>query len=158
MKIIKFIITAACVALLYRASAQEATADYRESLSKTKNAIGEAFARGDVQAIVALHHPDVVKYFGGSNVVTGRAGLTKQLTDAFKGSKLEFVENKIESTVFSGETVVETCIFGIRATPKGGGAPGYFRGRSMVVYVRYKDSPYGWVSLREMTQAAPEDK
>jgi len=26
----------------------------------------------------------------------------------------------------------------------------------MTVFVRYKDSPYGWVSIREMAQAAPE--
>ncbi len=36
--------------------------------------------------------------------------------------------------------------------------PTISRGRAMVVYVRYKDSPTGWASIREMAQAAPDEK
>ncbi|HLA57348.1 MAG TPA: nuclear transport factor 2 family protein [Puia sp.] len=124
----------------------------RESFEKTKALILEGFAKGDVDAVLALHHPDVVKYFGGKNIVSGREGLRKQLTDMFNYAKTEFVENKIESTVFNEEAVVETSIFAIRSTPKNGDSSRVFRGRSMVVYVRYNDSPTGWASLREMTQ------
>jgi hypothetical protein len=76
----------------------------------------------------------------------------------FKSSNLEFVENKGENTLFNGNTVVETCIFGIKATPREGGKPTIGRGRSMVVYVRSKESPTGWASIREMIQAAPDEK
>ncbi|MFC0513626.1 hypothetical protein ACFFGT_05420 [Mucilaginibacter angelicae] len=62
------------------------TAD-KAALEKTKAAIAAAFAGGDVKAIVALHHPDIVKYFGGSNVVTGRAQLADQLTAMFRTTK-----------------------------------------------------------------------
>jgi hypothetical protein len=55
-------------------------ADDKAALDKTKAAFAAAFARGDVKALVALHHPDIVKYFGGNNVVTGRAQLAEQLT------------------------------------------------------------------------------
>jgi hypothetical protein len=71
----------------------------------------------------------------------------------FSYAKTEFIENKIESTVFNGDAVIETCIFAMRAIPKNGDSTRIYRGRSMVVYVRFKDSPTGWVSLREMTQA-----
>lgn len=131
------------------------TPEDRASLIKTTAAIRDAFARGDVPAIVALHHPDVIKYFGGSNVVVGREALAKGLTQTFQHVRMEFIENRIESTVFNGQTAIETGIFSIRVIPKTGGSPTISHGRSMVVYVKYKDSPYGWVSLREMIQAAP---
>ena len=136
----------------------QTTAQDSISLEHTTRAIRDAFGRGDVDAIVALHHPDIIKYFGGDNVVVGRAGLAKGLTEMFKASKLEFVENHIESTAFNGSTAFQSVIFTIKVIPKNGGEPTYVHGRSMVIYVRYKDSPYGWVSIREMTQAAPAEK
>jgi len=125
------------------------------ALKKTTAAIREGFARGDVSAILALHHPNVIKYFGGNNVVVGRAALAKGLISTFRNSKMEFVGNDIESTVFNGNTAVETSIFTFKVIPKNGGSPSFARGRSMVIYVKYKDSPYGWVSLREMAQEPP---
>lgn len=130
----------------------------RDSLERTTKAIRDAFARGDVAAIVALHHPDVVKYFGGSNVVNGRNALEKGLTEMFQTSTMEFIDNKEESFIFLGETAVETSIFTIKSTPKNGGNSTISRGRAMVVYIRYKDSPTGWASIREMAQAPPEEK
>ena len=128
----------------------------RETFDKTKALILEGFAKGDVDAVLMMHHPDVVKYFGGKNIVVGREGLKKQLTDMFSYAKTEFIENKIESTVFNDDAVIETSIFAIRSIPKNGDSSRIFRGRSMVVYVRYKDSPTGWASLREMTQEEPD--
>lgn len=127
----------------------------RAALEKTTRAIREGFARGDVAAIVALHHPDVVKYFGGTNVVNGRAALEKGLTEMFSTSRMEFIENKVESTLFQGETAIETSIFAIKVSFRNGDTPTVGRGRAMVVYVRSKESPTGWASIREMAQAAP---
>lgn len=127
----------------------------RESLKRTTAAIRDAFARGDIETILALHHPEVVKYFGGNNVMTGREMMRKQLTGWLRANKVEFVENTVESTVFNGETAIETSIFAIRDVPKNGNSATTARGRSMVVYIKYPQSPTGWVSLREMTQEAP---
>ena len=106
--------------------------------------------------MVQLHHPEVMKFFGGSNIVSGEAGLRKQLTNIFHYAKVEFVKNDIESTVFDGSTAIETSLYGIRTIPKNGDSTRTFYGRSMVVYVRYKGSPTGWASLREMTQETPD--
>ncbi|HEY2721720.1 MAG TPA: nuclear transport factor 2 family protein [Chitinophagaceae bacterium] len=130
----------------------------RMSLDKATAAIRNAFAKGDAALVAQLHHPDIVKYFGGDNVVIGRNALQKGLTEWFKTSNVEFVENTVESTVFTGETAIQTVIFAIKVTPKAGGDPVTSRGRSIVVYVRDKNSPTGWYSLREMTQAAPDKK
>jgi uncharacterized protein (TIGR02246 family) len=146
--------------LVFNASAQNlnGSAADRESLDKATLAIREAFAKGDAELVAKLHHPDVVKYFGGNNVLTGRAALQKQMAVWFKTSKIEFVENTVESTVFTGGTAIQTVIFAIKSTPKNGGKATVARGRSMVVYVRDKSSPTGWLSLREMAQAAPDKK
>jgi ketosteroid isomerase-like protein len=127
----------------------------RLSLERTTQAIRDGFARGDVAAIVALHRPDVVKYFGGANVVTGRQELQRGLFKTFRNVKMEFVEHRLESMVFLGDTAVETSIFTIKTTPKAGGSPTFGHGRAMVVYVKSKESPTGWQSIREMAQAAP---
>jgi ketosteroid isomerase-like protein len=132
------------------------SANDRRSLEQTKTAIRDAFGRGDVAMILLLHHPDIVKDFGGNNVVSGRDALGKGLSELFRTSKVEFLENRIENTVFNGETAIETCVFAIRSTPKNGGSPTIARGRSMVVFVRYSSSPTGWVSIREMVQEAPD--
>ena len=134
------------------------TAEDRASLVRTTAAIRDAFARGDVDAVVALHDPSVVKYFGGANVVLGRENLKKGLTEMFSNSKMEFIDNRVESTLFHGDTAVETSIFVIRVTFKDGRPPITSRGRAMVVYIRSTASPTGWASVREMAQAAPEEK
>ncbi|NII27987.1 DUF4440 domain-containing protein [Pseudoflavitalea sp. X16] len=152
MKMISYLMI---IAFLAGGCAAHKVDDDKKSLEKTTAAIRDAFGRGDVPAIVALHHPDVIKYFGGDNVVKGRVALEKGLTDMFRTSTMEFIENRVESTLFNGETAIETSIFAINIIPKNGGKPTVGRGRSMVVYVRYKDSPTGWVSIREMAQAAP---
>ena len=134
------------------------TPEDRASLLKTTAALRDAFARGDVEAAAALHDPAIVKYFGGSNVVLGKENLIKGLGETFKNAKLEFIENKVESTLFHGDTAVETSIFTMRVTFKDGRPPTVSRGRAMVVYVKSASSPTGWLSIREMAQAAPEEK
>ena len=127
----------------------------RQSLERTTQAIRDAFGRGDVAAIVALHRPDVMKYFGGANVVLGREDLRRGLLKTFRNTKMEFVDHHLESLVFLGDTAVETSLFTIKTTPKAGGRSTLAHGRAMVVYVKSKESPTGWQSVREMAQAAP---
>jgi ketosteroid isomerase-like protein len=127
----------------------------RRSLDKATDAIRDAFAKGDAELATSLHSPDIIKYFGGNNVVAGRQALKKTLLDWFQNSTVEFIENKVESTVFAGETAIQTVIYGIKSTPENGAAPVIASGRSMVIYMRDKTSPTGWFSLREITQDAP---
>jgi ketosteroid isomerase-like protein len=157
MNLIKFLFITICFLGMSACSDRNGSGspEDRESFGKTKALILEGFSKGDVKAVLAMHHPDVVKYFGGKNIITGREGLRKQLTDMFNYGKTEFIENNIESTVYNGDAVIETSIFAMRLIPKNGDSAHVFRGRSMVVYVRYRDSPTGWASLREMTQEAP---
>jgi len=146
--------------LIFSSSFAQSTGDTssdRKSLERTTAALRDAFGRGDVQAIVALHHPDVEKFFGGNHVVKGRAALEKGLVEMFHSTKMEFIGHKVESLIFTGDAAIETSLFTIRSTPKSGGEPTIAKGRAMVVYVRYKGSPTGWASIREMAQAGPEE-
>ena len=69
---------------------------------------------------------------------------------------LEFAERQVESLLIEGNTAVEQTLFAIKGTPKGGGEPFLFKGRAMVVYMRYEKSPTGWASIREMIQPATD--
>jgi hypothetical protein len=53
--------------LVTHASAQslDGSAADRKSLDKATLAIRQAFAKGDAELVASLHHPDIVKYFGG---------------------------------------------------------------------------------------------
>jgi len=127
----------------------------RQSLDKATAAIRDAFSKGDAVRVGRLHSPNVIKYFGGNNVVVGRDAVEKQAREWFKTSNVAFVENTVETTCFVGNVAIQTVIFAIRTTPKHGGTPSTARGRSTVIYVQDKSSPTGWLTLREIAQEAP---
>ena len=131
------------------------TVALRQSLDKATAAIRKAFENGDAVLVGQLHSPNVIKSFGGNNVVVGRDSVEKQARDWFQNSKVEFIENTVENTVFVGNIAIQTVIFSIKTTPKNGGKSSIGRGRSMVIYIQDKTSPTGWLSLREIAQEAP---
>jgi ketosteroid isomerase-like protein len=106
-----------------------------QSLEKATAAIRTAFEKGDAHLVGQLHSPDVIKYFGGNNVIIGKDAVEKGARDWFKTAKVEFVENTVENTEFFGQLAIQTVIFTIRTTSKNGGQPSTGRGRSMVIYV-----------------------
>jgi len=131
------------------------TVALRRSLDKATAAIRKAFENGDAVLVGQLHSPNVIKYFGGNNVIVGRDAVEKGARDWFQSSKVEFIENTVENTVFVGNIAIQTVIFSIKTTPKNGGKSSIGRGRSMVIYIQDKTSPTGWLSLREIAQEAP---
>jgi ketosteroid isomerase-like protein len=154
----KLTLLAVLITFLGSGSAFQQQEDPRKSLEKTTEAIRAAFGREDIPAILALHHPDVIKAFGPNIYINGRTALEKSLRDNFKANKLSFLENRVQSILFNGETAVETSIFTIQVSPKNGDKPFISKGRAMVVYVRHKESPTGWASIREMTQGVGADE
>ena len=131
------------------------TVALRQSLDKATAAIRKAFENGDAVLVGQLHSPHVIKYFGGNNVIVGRDEVEKEARDWFQSSKVEFIENTVENTVFVGNIAIQTVIFSIKTTPKNGGKSSIGRGRSMVIYIQDKTSPTGWLSFREIAQEAP---
>lgn len=129
--------------------------DDRASLEKTSEAIRGAFARGDVATILAYHHPDVIKALSYGKYIDGRDALEADLVGTLQRFNLEWKENRVESILIQRDTAVEQTVFTIKGTPKSGGEPFLFKGRAQVVYVRYKKSPTGWASIRELIQPAP---
>ena len=127
----------------------------KRSLEKATAAIRSAFENGDAALVAQLHSPNVIKYFGGNNVIIGREAIEKGAREWFQNSKVEFIENTVENTEFIGEIAIQTSIFSIKTTPKDGGKSSIGRGRSMVIYIQDKNSPTGWLTLREFVQEAP---
>ncbi|MES3035320.1 MAG: DUF4440 domain-containing protein [Gemmatimonadota bacterium] len=147
-----------CIALLTsgcaNASRTTPPSPPREALAATSVAIRAAFARGDVDGIMAYHHRDVVKALSAGALLRGSAAVRANLVTTLTDYQLVFAENVTEDLVISGETAVELARFTIRGTPKAGGAPFVARGRAMVVYIRSAASPSGWATIRETIQAA----
>jgi hypothetical protein len=130
------------------------SSEERESLKQTGDRIRAAFARGDLAGILALHHPEVIKALAYNRYLVGIDALRQDLLGTLQAFSLEFIENTVESTLFHNGTAVEESLFAIQGTPKTAGTPFLFKGRSMVVYVRYPASPTSWASIREIVQPA----
>jgi len=124
----------------------------RAALTRTGDAIRAGFAASDMDTILKYHHPNVEKWLSPTSHTVGREALRAELEETFKTAQLMFAENHVESAIFMGDTAVEVSTFTIRVTPKDGGAASMAKGRAMVVYVRSKQSPTGWVSMRELIQ------
>jgi ketosteroid isomerase-like protein len=136
-----------------RLIAQTPQAD-REALEKTGIAIRAAFSGGDVTTAMRYHHPEVRKALTYNKLLVGREAVAADLQSTFQQFHLDFVENQVESLLLEGNTAVEQTLFTIRGTPLHGGTPFLFKGRSMIVYIRYKESPTGWATIREIIQPA----
>ena len=129
----------------------------RGTVEKTNDAIQAAFAHGDVATIMTYLHPDVViKAFTSDSYISGTDEVQAYLTRSFKIFNLEIVDNHVESTTIENGTAVEKTLFTIKGTPKNGGDPFMFKVQSMNVYVKYKNSPTGWASVRQVV--LPADK
>lgn len=131
------------------------TTSLKISLEKATAAIRSAFEKGDAVLVARLHSQDVIKYFGGNNVIIGRDAVEKGAKEWFQNSKVEFIGNTVENTRFVGKIAIQSSIFSIKTTPKNGGQPSVGRGRSMVIYVQDESSRTGWLTLREFVQEAP---
>ena len=150
-----FLAAALAVCGYSRRGSSSASDEDRVALEKTSAGILAGFLKGDVDAILSYHHPDVVKSLSYGNFLSGREAVRKDLLTTLERFHLEWTENQVRSLWIEGDTAVEMTDFTIKGTPKSAGAPFVFRGRAMVVYVRYKDSPSGWASIREVVQPAP---
>lgn len=135
----------------YQGSAKD-----RAAIQKTGDAIRAAFARSDVDNIMAYHHPNVIKALTpGADYQIGSEAVKAGLMQTFQAFSLHFDQSRVDNLFFQGDTAVEESTFAIRGTPRGNAQPFVFKGRSLVVYVRYKMSPSGWASIREIIQPAP---
>ncbi|HAS39075.1 MAG TPA: hypothetical protein DCS93_01285 [Microscillaceae bacterium] len=118
--------------------------------------IRKAFAEEDLEKIKALHHPEVIKALNYNDLKIGRAAVMEGLVGFFKDFTVEFVKNEIENILIKDNLAIEQTKFAIKGTPKKGGKPFIFKGRTLVTYVRYAKSPTGWATIREMIQPATE--
>lgn len=128
----------------------------KAEILKNGEIIRQAFADGDIEKIRSLHHPDVVKALGYNDLKLNRDQVIEGLVGVLENFTLEFVTNDVENILIQGDIAIEQTKFAIRGTPKSGGDPFLFKGRTMVTYIRYKDSPTGWATIREIIQPATD--
>ena len=114
-----------------------------------------AFSRGDIAAIISYHHPEVIKAISHDRYLDGRDAVRAEWLGTFEKLRLECIEQRVENLFFQGDPAVEQSVFTVKDTPKNGSEPLLFKSRALVVYVRYKGSPTGWASIRELLQPVP---
>lgn len=142
--------------LLFSCQPKVDEAIIRQQILDNGQAIRDAFAKGDIEKIRALHHPEVKKALGYNDIKNGRNEVIKGIEETLKLYSLEFIKNDVESILIKGDIIIEQTKFSIKGTPKNGGEPFIFSGRTMVTYVRYPESPTGWATIREIIQPATE--
>jgi hypothetical protein len=128
----------------------------RQEIVNNGETIRAAFATADTALIRSLHHPEVIKALGYTDIKNGREEVMTGLEETFQNFSLAFIENEIESILIQEDLAIEQSRFAIEGTPKNEGTPFVFRGRTMVTYVRYKESPTGWATVREIIQPATD--
>jgi ketosteroid isomerase-like protein len=126
-----------------------------KAFEKLRKDLGAAFINGDHMTVASYHHPDVVKALAYDKLIFGRDAVINEFKTVSQYYRLAFKEHKIESFLIHGNTATEISSFTIEGIPKGDSNPFLFKGRSMVVYVRYEPSPAGWALIRETVQPAP---
>lgn len=144
------------VACLFVSAASADDQADRAAIEKTSEAVRAAFFRGDIPAILSYHHPDVTKALAYNKYLVGRSALEADLRSTFENYSLEFLQNDVEILSIHGDMATQQILFSVKGTPKKGGAPFFFRGRTMLILVRYDKSPTGWATLREIVQPAPD--
>ena len=60
----------------------------KQSLEKATAVIRSAFEKGDAALVAQLHSPNVIKYFGGNNVIIGRDAIEKGAREWFQNTKI----------------------------------------------------------------------
>jgi ketosteroid isomerase-like protein len=130
----------------------------RAAIEKTSRAVRAAFAQGDVDTIMLYHHPEVNKALAWNKYLVGRDAVAADLRATFQNYHLEFLEDKTESLRIHGDTAIQQDVVSIKGTPKQEGKPFLFKGRALVILVRYDKSPTGWATIHEMIQPAPPDE
>jgi ketosteroid isomerase-like protein len=157
MELLRSLLIVALIAVsCYASQTYVGSKSDRASLEKTSEDIRAAFARGDVAAILAYHHPDVVKALSYNKYLNGRDAVEADVRRTLQTLNLVWKENRVESILIQGDTAVEQTVFTIEGTPKNGGKAFLVKGRALIVYMRYKKSPTGWASIREVIQPATE--
>lgn len=128
--------------------------DDRESIIKMGKVIRKAFAEGDINTISSYHHPEVIKAINFDTYLNGRKAVIKSLQGTLDTYELKFGESTRERILIKKETAILQSVFTLSGIPKKGGEPFVFKGRTIVVCVRYDQSPSGWAIMQEVIQPA----
>ncbi len=131
--------------------------DSMAELTRTADSVRAAFFDGDVKTVMRYHHPDVIKAIGPDKLLVGRNAVESDLRKTLENFDLEFIKNEVENQRINGDTSFKQILFSLKGTPKEGGESWLFRGRTLVISVRYDKSPTGWAIMHEIIQPFPNE-
>lgn len=153
MRAIIFIFFLSCILCSCTTSSIHHGGIDREAIIETNKKIRTAFANGNIEEILRYHHPDVEKAFSWNDYQVGSIVVKQGLTSLLENYNLEFLGSaeEMESLKIFEDSAVMIARFSLKGVPKNDSVkPFVFSGRTMIVYIRNKESPTGWLSFREM--------
>ena len=142
------------VPIFSRAQSVEAPED-QEALAATADSVRAAFLRGNAEAAMRYHHPEVIKVIGPDKFLVGREAVELDLRATLENFNLEFVQNDTEDLRTESTAAFRRVRFSLRGTPKAGGEGWTFNGIALITSVRYAESPTGWAIIHEIIQPLP---
>lgn len=131
--------------------------EIRQAIDATNVAVRKAFAEGDLTTIKMYHHPDVVKTLAYNNIQKGRKEVLDGLKNTLENFELQFTDDKeLEKLVITNEMVFMQARFALKLSPKNNDPSFVYKGRTLVIYKRYDESPTGWATIHEIIQPFEE--
>ena len=135
------------VAALLGSCDQQAAADPRAGIGKTRNAYAAAWQAGDAQAVAALYAEDAVVLYPNQPPVVGRAAIA----DYFTGFFAEFPHNEFElesaEIEIAGDWAWDRGSYHWKGRPVAGGEPVIDEGKYLVILRRVAGE---WKVSRDM--------
>ena len=156
MRLSKLFLPCLLLFLSCSSNSEKSTEEIRKEILNHGAEIRKAFAENDIEQIKLLHHPNVEKALGYNDLKKGREEVIESLKGTLESFTLEFIKNDVESIFIQDDVAIEQTTFAIKGTPKRGGDSFVFKGRTMVTYIRYSESPTGWATIREIIQSYSE--
>gem|GEM_PF-1346672 len=131
--------------------------EIKQAIDATNVAVRKAFAEGDLTTIKVYHHPDVTKTLAYNNIQKGRKEVLEGLKQTLQNFELQFTDDKeLEKLVITNEMVFMQARFALQLTPKNDNPSFVYKGRTLVIYQRYEESPTGWATIHEIIQPYEE--
>jgi len=124
------------------------------AIEETRQRVFTAYNAGDLETMMAYFHPDVVQIPRYDLILEGKEAVRANYAGALSQFVIH-ISDTLENLYIDGDIAGTHGRYTVTLTPKGGGSEVSRSGRYMVIMKRWKESPTGWSTFRELVQPEP---
>lgn len=123
------------------------------AIEETRAIVFAAYKAGDLDTMMLHFHPDVIQIPSYEKQLIGKDAVRANYAAALEMFDI-VLSDHLEDMHIDGDIASTHGLYTVTLTPKGGGAALSRSGRYMVLMKRWKASPTGWSTFRELVQPA----